>query len=353
MPKDRMKPFSNSNFPLVGAILTVVVILVTIGLGFLTWNLIEGSEKRVEAIKSVKVVSMGDKSRAESTAAERDDLDRQVLIDYNKNPNAKILSYKGLALTDRGMKCIKRFSNLEDLQLDGCQISDEGLVGLSDLPITHLSLADTDITDKGLETIAKMKKLQRLDLPGTKITSDGLFLLKNPLLTSLDLAETQIDGKALLALSQMPLLTELRLGFTNIKEEDFAPLLKLKNLMILDLRGLHVTALGAKVLARLPALDILDVRLSQLPDDGLKELCSSHSLRKLNAAGTNISDKALLLLKHTKIRNIRVDDCQMITDAGINHARAAMPAVEIGRDKNWREMTKEPDSAIEKLLHKK
>lgn len=52
-------PFSQSNTRREGVVIAVVAVFVILGLGCVTWNLVEGSETRVDMVKETKLVSVG------------------------------------------------------------------------------------------------------------------------------------------------------------------------------------------------------------------------------------------------------------------------------------------------------
>src|SRR5262249_50290652 len=87
---------------------------------------------------------------------------------------------------------------LETLQLDGTQITDEGLSHLAGLPrLTNLFLNRTSTTDAGIPHLARLSGLDRLELSQTQITDKGvaeLVALAN--LRVLILDDTQLPDAA-------------------------------------------------------------------------------------------------------------------------------------------------------------
>lgn len=79
--------------------------------------------------------------------------------------------------TDAGMSQLRRFPDLQSLDLQGCRITDVGLANLRMLPnLKRIEIADcTAITDKGLESLGEMSTLEYVRLSNSPhVTDEGL-----------------------------------------------------------------------------------------------------------------------------------------------------------------------------------
>jgi hypothetical protein len=81
------------------------------------------------------------------------------------------------------------------LTLTGWDRNDYSLLKLTP-DVVVLQMANPDVTDQTVETLRGMKKLQELDLNGTQITNASLNVLKDlPALSALRLARTRITDR--------------------------------------------------------------------------------------------------------------------------------------------------------------
>ena len=99
---------------------------------------------------------------------------------------------------------LKRFSELQFLDLRYTQVTDEGLMHLKGLTnLLRLYLDDTQVTDAGLVRLKELTKLQFLFLTDNQVTDEGLVHLKG--LTNLRwllLGNTQVTDEGVQKLQQ-------------------------------------------------------------------------------------------------------------------------------------------------------
>ncbi len=108
------------------------------------------------------------------------------------------LRLEGTNLTDRGMESIKSLSNLRELDVGDTNITDAGMASLRGLShLIDLDLRFLRITDAGLANLEGMTALESLGLfktPG--VTDKGLMRLKNlNRLKVVDLQGTSVTSK--------------------------------------------------------------------------------------------------------------------------------------------------------------
>src|SRR5262245_41606123 len=77
--------------------------------------------------------------------------------------------------TDAGLAHVRRFPNLQFLELDSASITDEGLSQLRECSaLETLDVSGTQVTGAGLAHLARLTSLHWLDLHGTRVGDDGL-----------------------------------------------------------------------------------------------------------------------------------------------------------------------------------
>ena len=106
---------------------------------------------------------------------------------------------------------------------------------------------------------------------------------------------------------------------TQISNDGLVPLVRLPNLAGLDLYNTGITDNGLRHLATAPRLKLLGLKWTRLTDSGLKHLGGLHDLRILYLNGTSITDQGL---KHisglTELTALNLS-FTLVTDAGLDH----------------------------------
>jgi hypothetical protein len=104
-------------------------------------------------------------------------------------------SFKQSEIGDAIMKHLRGFTQLQELDLSGTKVSDDGLEQLKGFTrLQYLCLKGTRVSDTGLEHLKGLAQLQNLDLSRTKVSDAGLEHLKG--LTQLQwlwLCETKVS----------------------------------------------------------------------------------------------------------------------------------------------------------------
>jgi hypothetical protein len=91
-------------------------------------------------------------------------------------PDISVLQMANVDVTDHVLEVLSGMINLQELDLNGTQLSDAGLGILRDLPaLATLRLARTKITDKGFRDFLSTKdSLMQLDLQHTQVSQDSV-----------------------------------------------------------------------------------------------------------------------------------------------------------------------------------
>lgn len=156
---------------------------------------------------------------------------------------------------------------------------------------------------------------QAVSLRGTWVTDGDLAeLAKVPVLDTLDLSRTRVTDRGLFFLKGADQLRDVNLAFAeNVGDPIHAVIRNWKSLRRLNLRGTRVGDATAASAAALPALEALDIALSDVQDFGLEALSGSTSLRELAMGGARISEPALQYLR--QMQELRVLDLSGPTQA--------------------------------------
>jgi internalin A len=147
----------------------------------------------------------------------------EINLDAAKANAAKATIIKATIVkaTDGDLADLHRFEHLQELWLNGTDVTDatlEKLNGLRELRVVNLR--STKVTDEGLAVFANHSQLQILNLRDTKLTGTGLTYLKNlSHLQILNLRDTDVDDGATKSLQEFEELQSLFLDGTRVTDE--------------------------------------------------------------------------------------------------------------------------------------
>ncbi len=97
-------------------------------------------------------------------------------------PAVAFLDLANSGITDKQLKVLADFTNLQRLHLEKTPVTDAGLAALSGCPqLTYLNLFGTEIGDGGLAALRPLKNLEELFVWQTKTTPAGIAALKKVL----------------------------------------------------------------------------------------------------------------------------------------------------------------------------
>lgn len=211
-------------------------------------------------------------------------------------PDLKVLWVGGnVGITDRGVKDLGRFTELEELDL-----------------------GKTGITDESLKYISKCDHLQRLWLVFTNITSKGLSGLGAPrALQMLDLSHTEVDDEAFPAIAQIEALEILRLDHTKVRGHGISALARLPSLKGLRLNNCELgDGSGFEALHQVESLSLDD---SKIATGFLQHVSKMRGLRSLSLMGSGITDEQLAELAEATQLNRLALHRTLITGDGLTY----------------------------------
>ncbi|HEV3343560.1 MAG TPA: glycosyltransferase [Pirellulales bacterium] len=234
----------------------------------------------------------------------------------------KILSLAGTHVTDAGFDAIGKLASLESLNLRRTEIHGEGLRHLENLTnLKRLDLGDTQLDDGDLSAFGKLTELESLSLENTPITGAGFSQLKGlEKLTALNLNRTRVGDSALRQLGKLPRLQRLELSSTRISDGGLSDLLTSQQLKYLDLFGTSITDAALAALESKPGLQALFLGGTQTSDAGVKYLQKLKNLRDLDLEGTQVTDEALQYLQGMKLVSLKLGKTR-ISGEGLKHLK--------------------------------
>jgi hypothetical protein len=162
-------------------------------------------------------------------------------------------------IRDQTLQAIVGLGGLRHLVLDGCPITDAGLVHVAEVPeLESLSLSETRITDQGLAVLTGLPQLRFLRLDRVGVTDRGLeWVGKIRSLRTVSLWQARITGNGLKHLSELPELCILSLDETPIDDGDLAALHRAPRLGYLSVWKTRVSArAGRELETALPNLHV-------------------------------------------------------------------------------------------------
>ena len=117
-------------------------------------------------------------------------------------PAVAFLDLANSGVTDRQLKMLSEFTNLQRLHLEHTPITDAGLTAVAACQqLTYLNLFTTEISDAGLASLKSLKQLDELYVWQSKVTKSGIAALKKamPELTIIsgpdELPTVKLDAK--------------------------------------------------------------------------------------------------------------------------------------------------------------
>ena len=109
----------------------------------------------------------------------------ETLLGKDSFVHVQSLDLRNTAADDKLVQHIRAMWQLETVLLDGCNVSDVGVIFLSGLSrLETLSLRYTQTTDSSLQSLKTLPALKELRLTGTDISDEGLNFLAS--MTSLE-----------------------------------------------------------------------------------------------------------------------------------------------------------------------
>lgn len=241
-------------------------------------------------------------------------------------------------ITDAGMAHVAGLTCLKGFLMAGgnSRISDEGLRHISRISsLEELCLRGEHMSDAGLAYLKKLPNLEYLCLYGSRFTDAGCVHIKEmPSLRILSFHESlcRISDAGLVHIAQMPNLEILCLhGMKNITDEGIACLVKMPSLRRLNIASSQVTDRGLEYLSQIKTLECLELPQDQkgITDRGLEYLSCLPNLKHLSISRFHFNDPKMnkeyytdkgmeYLSRCSKLEELRIGSIG-ITNVGMEH----------------------------------
>lgn len=170
--------------------------------------------------------------------------------------------------------------------------------------VARVDLTNPETTDTTLDQLASFRHLTTLDLSGTRVTAKGIQKLQffqNLRALTADSC-SGIDDEALLEISRIPSLQTLSLRNTQVTDDGMPALLTLGGLRTLRLRGPKISDASLEFVKALSSLRTLELHDTAVTDSGVNDLLKELPLAELNIVGTRATAAAAreLRIRHPR-----------------------------------------------------
>lgn len=212
-------------------------------------------------------------------------------------PNLRVLNLRRTDVNDSGLASLKKLPKLEQALLMFLNITDNGLVHLSDMQqLRTIDLrGSTAISDDGIKHLEGLKNLKALKLRNVLVTNGAMPSIgKLTELKVLTLEDTQVDDDGISELTGLTKLIELDLTRTTVSDEGLSALTGMKELQTLNLRGINLSGYGLEHLKAAQKLEKLIVSETTMNDTGLEHVATLPALKELDLWQTQVSDLSYL-----------------------------------------------------------
>jgi hypothetical protein len=165
------------------------------------------------------------------------------------------------------------FSDVVDIDLPPEMVDDHLLGNLCDFPRLSSLGVGPAVTDNGLRDLRRLKQIEFLSLTGPAVNDDHMeYLSTLKRLHSLWLEDTDVTGDGLRHLAKLSDLDNLSLSRSAIDDNGMKSVGRLQHLRSLDLNGTRITDLGLKELSNLTKLRLLRVLDTDVTANGIRRL---------------------------------------------------------------------------------
>ena len=202
-------------------------------------------------------------------------------------------------ITDNGLAKLVALNYLTELDLYNCeQVTDAGMVHISQLGDLQRLVAPNKMTGEGLQQLVKLANLQALELSSTQITDADVGQLTGMRLRALALPDAaRTDSGFAHYLESVRYQTDLHLDDWEITDSGLGLIKGYSNLKSLRLRNTLITDAGLVSLKGMDYLDYLTLDNTRVTDRGLVELAGLINLKHLSVKNTDCTTESIDALK--------------------------------------------------------
>ncbi len=275
-------------------------------------------------------------------------LSEDALSQVGQLQSVEILKLRATGISDDGLKVLARMENLIYVDLDHNPVSDEA-VGelLKARSIEVMYLGDTFVTQRPslvnpvtrhiegytAPTARHLEFAARLERLGASVheSSDGPSFLhkKTTVFLPLNFAGSTGDYELLLGLENVETLRIMALPGSG----PIGYIGAMKDLKWLDIEG-SLSDGDLKRLSGLSGLEELDIKCTQVTDEGISALASFKSLKSLDVSDTRVTDRSVEQLTRMESLSFLRIQGTLITESGADRLRFALPDCKIIWEEN-------------------
>lgn len=207
----------------------------------------------------------------------------------------RLLTLAGPAHGNEALARLPTYPNLATLVVRGSRVNDAGVALIAaHRPLYYLDLGFTPISPASAYSLAGMQQMSMLDVAGTAIDDNFLAALKRPGMRYLNLSQTAVTAAGI---EKVPAL------FPHLQRLDLMGL-PFKDDHMMDLIGVANREAFTKLVSENRAGLLTGIFSKRKPLDA--EVKGLAELEDLNLAGTNITDRSILML--SALRNVKLLD---------------------------------------------
>ena len=273
----------------------LLLLTLTVGTGWFATRVKRAQANRDRVGRVVEAVAAIEKLGGRVYFSRHDDERKptwlEELFDDTGNPDNPIVEVTVRSVRIKNVDALDLISELDNLKL--------------------LEISEVNLSDANLRKVGEMKGLELLSLRLLQVEHLGAL----GSIQSLDLSKVHVEGSDPDDLPGLKSLTELTLGETSGFFEHVGELPSLRKIKLLH-NGVDATL---KRLHRMPTLREVDLRGSDVTDEGLRHLTQLPDLEQLRLGFTGISDSGLIHVgKMTKLEVLSLAGTKL-TDQGMEN----------------------------------
>jgi hypothetical protein len=224
--------------------------------------------------------------------------------------------------SDNTIKYFAAFPEVEELHLNGPNVTDEALLSLKDFPqITSLRISRTSIKGTSFGELRKLPRLRRLYIAQPAISAEMIDALNAvapmPEKLSAIMPFATSGNEDSEAASKLSCRWYITLGTSDISDETLSRLKKLP-VAHLTIRGSSISDRGMESLVELPVLTQLDLLQTDITDEGLRHIGRIQQLNTLDLWDASITDAGLDYLGNSKSLSFLALSRTKVTNEGVS-----------------------------------
>ena len=202
---------------------------------------------------------------------------------------------------------------LDELDLAGTLITDDGLGQIGTLKVNALKLRYTKLSDRGMSVVSQIANLTLLDLSSTNVSDQGVDKLAKLKLTTLLLSGTRVTATDFHFIGQAlnSSLQTLDLAGAPVRDSALADGWTLSRFPILGPGGFWIPIPFRSNLLAFPNLSVLGLAGTKVEDAWTEGLQYLPELKVLSLSNTAVTGSGLNWTQNSKVRSLYLASSQI------------------------------------------